>query len=425
MKILVLSNLYPPDFIGGYEICCEQVVNGLLSRGHDVQVLTANPRTPCPELAHVQRRWELTNIYDSYCPEHSWQITRDEWEGRANFCNAHNAYVLLELLREFEPDVVYLWNLVGIGGLGLVGALTYLQYPWVWYLGDCIPRILCSRKNRAVPGLVDGFNRHVRGYFMPVSDRVVEEIEECGIRLQGTIEPMPNWICGQEPPRRETFYSGGTLNIVSAGQMGRHKGIDRVIDAAGQLLNWGFDNFQIDLFGKISDDDFPTMIEAQGLTDHVHLRGSCPQAELIRRYQQHQYDVFAFPTWEREPFGCAPLEAAAFGCVPIMTESCGIGEWFVDGLHCLKVPRRSEEFAVALRQILEGDIDLAPIATRTSAMIWRDFHLETLLPGIEQALLSAVRETPTPPYSQRISAEAYRLALLGDKLGYAVVQEAA
>ena len=39
MKILVLSNLYPPDFIGGYEIACAQVVDALRGRGLDVRVL--------------------------------------------------------------------------------------------------------------------------------------------------------------------------------------------------------------------------------------------------------------------------------------------------------------------------------------------------------------------------------------------------
>ena len=32
MKILVLSNLYPPDYIGGYECGCKQAVDALRAR---------------------------------------------------------------------------------------------------------------------------------------------------------------------------------------------------------------------------------------------------------------------------------------------------------------------------------------------------------------------------------------------------------
>jgi glycogen synthase len=41
MRVLVLSNFYPPHFIGGYELGCRDVVEGLKARGHDVRVLTS------------------------------------------------------------------------------------------------------------------------------------------------------------------------------------------------------------------------------------------------------------------------------------------------------------------------------------------------------------------------------------------------
>ena len=46
MKVLVVSNLYPPEVIGGYELSCRQVVDGLRSAGHDVRVLTTAPQVP-------------------------------------------------------------------------------------------------------------------------------------------------------------------------------------------------------------------------------------------------------------------------------------------------------------------------------------------------------------------------------------------
>src|SRR5688572_32391011 len=42
MRILALTNLYPPHYLGGYELICYMVVNELRARGHDVEVITSD-----------------------------------------------------------------------------------------------------------------------------------------------------------------------------------------------------------------------------------------------------------------------------------------------------------------------------------------------------------------------------------------------
>src|SRR5436190_17861800 len=42
MKILVLTNLYPPHYVGGYELHCQTVVKALRKRGHEIAVLTSD-----------------------------------------------------------------------------------------------------------------------------------------------------------------------------------------------------------------------------------------------------------------------------------------------------------------------------------------------------------------------------------------------
>ncbi len=42
MRILIITNLYPPHVLGGYEIGCRSVAAGLHARGHHVEVLAGH-----------------------------------------------------------------------------------------------------------------------------------------------------------------------------------------------------------------------------------------------------------------------------------------------------------------------------------------------------------------------------------------------
>ncbi len=147
MKVLVVSNLYPPDFIGGYELGCRQVVDNLRGRSHEVRVLTSAPRTPVPAEPHVRRRFKLiVDQFNPYILAKRVPVSGHLAEAESLYINANNVFSLIEELEEFRPDVVYLWNLVGVGGLGLVGCLHHLHVPWVWHLMDCVPLNICKRQ---------------------------------------------------------------------------------------------------------------------------------------------------------------------------------------------------------------------------------------------------------------------------------------
>lgn len=421
MKILTISNLYPPDVIGGYELCCQQVVDGLRSRGHDVRVLTTIPRTPCAAADGVLRKLELVNCYDPFDKQHGQPVTEMIGLARAAFVSAQNVHVLLDQLQEFKPEVAYLWNLFGIGGLGVLACLQQQKIPWTWYLGDCVPKKVCSLGDEVLPGLAELVGRYACGAFMPVSQRVVDEIETAGVRLNGLVRMSPNWITGAQPAPREHYYRPGErLRIVSAGQLGRHKGIDLLIEAAARLNARGYQNFRLDLYGRITDQPLASLPAEYGVEHLVSFKGSCPQEELVGRYARHEYDVFAFPTWRREPFGCAPLEAAAYGTVILMSDDCGIGEWLVGDVHCLKANRTAEAFADVLAGVLDGALDLRAIGRRASAVIWRDFQLGRLLPQIESVLIHSAQQADR---SGQRPDDVFRLALLAEKLAKAWVQE--
>jgi glycosyltransferase involved in cell wall biosynthesis len=425
VKILALSNLYPPDVQGGYELGCSQVVDALRARGHDVVVAAAAPRQPVASEPHVRRVFGLVDEWNVHAMGRAPLVVNVK-AAASRLVSAHNIHVLTQELGRFDPDVVLVSNILGLGGLGLIACLQFLKVPWVWHLGDCIPSMLCSRFgvfDRPIPALAAEFSRRFPGHFIVVSQQLRDQIESLGVFLKGDVEVLPYWIVGARPavqPSRQHRGAGEPLRVMSAGQVTRGKGIDLLIEAVAKLRDCGIGSVSLDIYGEVDDPCFGSLIGARNLGGRVRLMGARPHAELLRLYGA--YDVFAFPTREREPFGLVPLEAAARGCVPIVTRRCGIAEWLVDGVHCLKAARTAEAFASVLRAIIEGRIDLEPIARRAQVAAWRDFHIDTILPRIERKLALAARQ---PRGRGGTFGEAYRMARMAEQLTQVLLQEEA
>lgn len=209
---------------------------------------------------------------------------------------------------------------------------------------------------------------------------------------------------------------------MSSGWVHREKGIDILIEAAGLLRDAGRDDFVVDIYGRLGDHTLPQLIRTLGLSDRVFLRGPRPHRALLDLYAE--YNVAAFPTREREPFGLVPIEALARGCVPIMTRKCGVAEWLVHGVHCLKAARTAPAFACIFLNILENKIDLEPLARRGEEAVWRDFHLATIVPRLEHILARAAMSR-SPRTTARSTSEAYRLARLAERLALELVRASA
>ena len=425
MRILGVSNVSPPGVLGGYELGCSHAVDALRARGHTVLVLTTPTSAAGPREPHVRRTLKLAPIYDRFRVSVMADAARRHHYAESNFVSPPNVHELAVALEDFDPEVVYAWNLFGLGGLGLVALLNHLDVPWVWHLMDALPVFLCSLEypdvtlGARIPDLVREYGRTVRGTYIFCSRRLRTEIEAEGIELNGDKHVVPNWIAGPRQAVRQRVFAGDHLRVITAGQLGQHKGTDVLIEAAAHLKERGYANFSIDIYGIGDDSYFRDLINVREVRDHVRLRGSQNQDELLALYGE--YDVFAFPTWAREPFGFAPLEAASRGCVPLMSANCGIAEWMVDGVHCVKAERTAEAFARSLGEIIEGRIDLAPLARRAELAVRRDFHLDTLVPRIEKILEHAAgtahdRKGIAP-------AELYAIARLAEGVVGALIEE--
>lgn len=142
MKVLIVTNLYPPHGRGGAEIVVAQEARELRDQGHDVTVLTTRPFGSVSSLAPRASIEDGIAVYRYYPLNLFWYRNdyrhmlpvRFLWHIIDTF-NIHAWFVMRRLLRQFEPEEIRTHNLKGIG---VTTARAIRQY------------VTCSQKTRAL-----------------------------------------------------------------------------------------------------------------------------------------------------------------------------------------------------------------------------------------------------------------------------------
>jgi glycosyltransferase involved in cell wall biosynthesis len=222
-----------------------------------------------------------------------------------------------------------------------------------------------------------------------MSRHLLDEIERlAGIAFPQGADLVPGWADLSEALPHQPYLRDGIARFVTAGAVAPHKVIELILEAGTRLKAKGR-AFTIDVFGDGRLPDYVDRVRALDLAGHVRFLGPRAQAELMRAYAG--YDAFLFPTWEREPFGFAPVEAAGCGTPPIMTRHCGAAERLVDGVHCLKIDRTADALADAMDRVAAGTVDLDRIGRAGRRLVAADLSFPRCLDRIEAALAAHAR----------------------------------
>jgi glycogen synthase len=142
MKILMVSNFYPPHYRGGYEVRCKQVAETMHQRGYEVRVLTSVSGLPMDSLGGFPRqteviagvqvdRWLDIYAYGPQSPLRPWTF----FQAKRQLADARR---FVNLLSEFKPDIVNWWsmnglalNLLPIPGAVHIPDIHWIEHPWM------------------------------------------------------------------------------------------------------------------------------------------------------------------------------------------------------------------------------------------------------------------------------------------------------
>jgi glycogen synthase len=418
MRILVLSNLYPPNAVGGYERLCHEVASGLVARGHALTVLTSRYGGEVAENSgqRILRELELLAGLDIYAP------FPGTVEDRAAV-NTSNVQILRRVLDDVRPDVVFAWNLFFFDA-SLLAALEASDYRTVVMLTDNWLLVMHN------PTFVRDFFRdivHGAAVFVPPPPQAAWRA------VAGRAKRRVQRMAGIEPPleveaifgsyfMRDFYAAGGvrfrshrvihngvkqaqrgttrspdrarlvladTLRLLFAGRLVDLKGADTAVKALALLdpTALGVHRITLTIVGDGQDlvymQNFAETISCSGRTADIDMRPIVAEAELPALFDAH--DIYLF-TSLYEPFSLTLIYALACGIPTIASRVGGNLEIIRDGKSGLLFRKGdASDLAGAIARLAENSVLRARLASEGQE-VGRRFSLERMVSEVEQFL---------------------------------------
>ncbi len=388
MKLLALTNMYPPHHYGGYELICRDVMTRLRERGHFIDVLTTTlrvPGVPDEHDEHVHR--QLRFAWDDHVLQIPplWRRLRDE---------RHNQGVLRDRLASIAPDVVSVWNM-GAMSLGLLETLRERDVPvvcnvcddWLVYGPELDPwaRLFAhrpaplARVASVVAGVPCGLPDLSQATGLFISNFTRERAAAHARLRVGRAATTWSGIDERDFPVVAPGNRPWGWKLIGVGRIDERKGIATAIGALAHLphatLTWfgaGDESHRVALT-RLADD--------LGVRDRLTW-ATAERHDLPAAY--HAHDVFVFTSTWSEPFGLVPIEAMACGLPVVGTATGGSGEFLLDGVTAL-VPESLGDPAVfaAAVQRLADDPSLRERLVANGAKVAGELTIGRLVDDVE------------------------------------------
>jgi glycogen synthase len=332
MNILMVTNLYPPYWLGGYELMASWVAEGLRERGHAVEVLTG--RGAAFE-GRDDIRPELDLDLAGLCEAHRGEgiaFTRgwsEDW--RRHVFNGRNREACRAAIERRRPDLVSFWNSAFVTFAPLAAARK-AGVPAVVHLSDVAanpfrnphPPALSWGRRGLARRAVDRTLRRAdpRAFVVPSTFLGARLVAEEGLPARRMVVlpwPAPPSVLETIPPMRTTARAARLLFV---GSLAPEKGALVLLDAFRQA-HAAEPELTLTLVGeggRAQTERLRAM--AEGLP--VTFRGRLERAEVLAAYGDH--DILVFPSVWNEPFAIVPLEAMALGMAVVASAAGGTPE---------------------------------------------------------------------------------------------------
>ena len=356
MRLLFLSNFYPPADRGGYEQWCQEVADALKQRGHQVLVVTSRYGREQIQTAEpdVQRVLYLESDLHHYAPlEFFRQLPKRD---RAN------ADQLQAAIETFKPDVILVWGMWQLNPqLAVLAEDLRPNRVGYFFCGfwplqaeelDPHTNFWQGREDRRWKDLLK----------RPVAALVLRRLKR-----ERTRQPQLQHIAcvsqavlntyrqyGRAPRDSRVIYGGidlaqfyrpletqparsRPLRLLFAGAVTRDKGVDTALAALAQLApRYSPQAVHLTVVGRghpAFEAELRQYVSAHQLAQHVEFRGWVPKDQMPRLIRD--FDGLLFTSRWQEPLARMMMGGLAAGLILVSTTTGGSQEFLEHGRNSL------------------------------------------------------------------------------------------
>jgi glycogen synthase len=424
MRILFVSNYFPPAAKGGYEQWCEEVALALAARGHSMAVLTSSVAMTTSQGGLAAEGGDSTYPFVVH------RLLHHQVEGGL----AHTSLRLLRephrfeeenldhtqrVVDEFRPDAVMIWGMWNIDRSvpqrieALMGAHVAYYFCDYW---PTLPSAYVQRFQEPARHAPMQYVKSLMGrYFLPrlgnvdpaplrlenpicvsraVRDILVSRgaaVEHARIVYGGTTVEQFDVV--RQPNALSDLIGSEPLRLLYIGRLEPIKGVHTVVAAMQRLDS----PVTLSILGA-GDPDYAAALQAtvvQARMDgRVRFLGAAPRSEVPQVLAQ--YDVLLFPSEWDEPFARSVLEAMAAGLAVVGTTTGGTGEILIEGETGLTFPAGDAVQLASQIQRLVDDPGLRQRLAQSARQIVRQYYTLGRMVDELEAELQHVASMPAP-----------------------------
>jgi glycosyltransferase involved in cell wall biosynthesis len=321
MRLLLLTNLYPPQNLGGFGLCLERLCRGLEQLGYTTQTLTSDS----PYLGraglnpNVCRALELIGSYEGGIS----QLTDNN--ERYNRC-LRNRALIAKVAKSFKPNTCLIGNL-DLLGVEIIDSILDMGIPVIQHVGFMGAPLPVESKQLKNPLYRMAF----------ASGQVKLLLKDQGFKVDKFPVVYPPLANDISPPMRKE--RNGNIRVCYSGLLMQSKGVHILFEALAILkLKNIFMNLSVagKAFAHSYEDELRDYAIKAGINTQIKWFGFMESEELQKFYEAH--DVLVFPSLHPESFGMVVAEAMATGVVPISSGVGGAIEVIAHGRNGLLVP---------------------------------------------------------------------------------------
>jgi len=408
-QITFVSNLYPPETIGGAERHVQRIAERLADRGYDVAVLTTGKRGSYSRFSFTHSRQAGVDVYrftplNMYTPiDHQdalwWQ---KPVQHAVDLWNPHVYRMLGAKLGVLDPDVIHVHNFGGLSNAVFPAAAgpdravlhTLHDYSFVHVQAGAF-----TNGQVDDPGPLmrpyQAFNRrtiepHLDKVLAP-SQFIIDTHRNEGVLAETPCERLPLGInqdslaeTVDKPDPRDFF------RILFAGQLTVLKGVDVLVDAVRQIEG---QDFRLDVLGKGPERE--SLERRAAGDDRIEFHGFVPDETLESFYERAHLTVVPSRWYDNSPM--VIYESYAHGTPVLGADIGGIPELIDEGETGYTVPPEDAAALAAQLRCARDDIDAETFenARAKGDSLTLATHIESLLDHYRSVLAAPAGWAPT------------------------------